>query len=310
MDKRFVGVFAFAIVVALATSFVVYRLLANRVASTPKVEIHKVNVASRDLGVGTVLKDTDLREVDWSSPLPKGAVTKKEELLERAVMTPVADGEVLTEARLAPKGGGAGLAATIPNGKRAIAIRVDEVVGLAGFVLPGMKVDVISLGRPDTAYARQDLGTQARTLLQNVQVLSAGQNIQRDPDGKPITVQVVNLLCSPEEAEVISLASNTTRIQLVLRNPLDTEEVKTPGTASAFLFTGQVGRPLPNSGPAPVAGPGRGTGPRRAAGPVAPRPQPPQRVVVPVTMEVISGAKKDNVKVGETVEERPAGAKK
>lgn len=312
MDKRFVGVFAFAVVVALATSYAVYRMFSGQVAQQAKAQSQRISVAGRDLTPGTVLKAGDLRDVDWSSPLPKGAVTSRDELLDRAVVTAVSDGEVLTEPRLAKKGGGSGLAATIPAGKRAIAIRVDDVVGLAGFVLPGMKVDVIALGRPDTSLSRTDLGTQARTLLQNVQVLSAGQNTQTDPSGKPITVNVVNLLCSPEEAEVISLASNTARIQLVLRNPLDSEETKTPGTSSAYLFSGQVGRPLPN---APAALEQTAAALQRPGAPAKrtvtlPKTPSVQRVVVPVTIEIINGTKKDNVKVGETVEERPATARK
>lgn len=309
MDKRFIGVFVFAILVALATSYAVYRLLANRVASTPQVQTQKVQVAARDLGIGTVLKETDLREVEWGAPIPKNAVIKKEELLERGVTNPVSDGEMFTDARLAPKGSGAGLASTIPIGKRAIAIRVNEVVGLAGYVLPGMKVDVIALGRPAGTYGPQDLGTLARTLLQNIQVLSAGQNMQRDPDGKPVTVQVVNLLVSPEEAEQLSLAENEAKIQLVLRNPLDEEKVDTPGTATAYLFSHRPARPLPGLAGQPPAGTLSGPRVRRAT-PAPPRPPVMQQVVVPVTMEIISGAKKDNVKVGETLEERPVAAKK
>ncbi len=310
MDKRFIGVFAFAILVALATSYAVYRLLANRVATTPQVQTQRVQVAARDLGIGTVLKETDLREVDWGAPIPKNAVIKKEELIERGITNPVSDGEMFTSARLAPKGSGAGLASTIPIGKRAIAMRVDEVVGLAGFVLPGMKVDVIAMGRPAGTYGPQDLGMLARTLLQNVQVLSAGQNLQRDPDGKPVTVQVVNLLVSPEEAEQLSLAQTEARIQLVLRNPLDEEKVETPGTATAYLFSQRPNRPLPGGGAPPPLGRPQSAARVRRATPAPPKPPAMQQVVVPVTMEIISGTKKDSVKVGETVEERPVSAKK
>ena len=307
MDKRFIGVFVFAILVALATSVAVYKLLSSRIASSPKVETTQVNVAARDLPVGTVLKEADLREVAWGAPLPKNAIITKEELVDRAVTSNVSDGEVFTDARVAPKGGGAGLSAKIPDGKRAIGLRVDDVAGIAGFVLPGMKVDVIALADPSVGGRTVSLGTQSRTLLQNVEVLSAGQNIQRDPDGKPVTVNVVNLLVTPEEAEIVSLAGNFTRIQLVLRNPLDEKAVQTPGTAMAYLFSGQPMRAQPLN--QPVAGPRRSAAPQRGA-PPPPRPVVLERVTVPVTMEIISGAKRDNVKVGETVEERPASGKK
>jgi pilus assembly protein CpaB len=117
-----------------------------------------------------------------------------------------------------------------------VAVRVNEIIGVAGFVVPGMRVDVIISGQPPTT--PKDLGTLSRTLLQNIEVLSAGQNIQKDSEGKPISVPVVNLLVTPEQAEILSLASTATTIQLVLRNPLDTQSVKTPGTAVAYLFKG------------------------------------------------------------------------
>jgi pilus assembly protein CpaB len=118
---------------------------------------------------------------------------------------------------------------------RACAVKVDEVVGVAGFVTPGMRVDVLITGTP-TGASNAD-GPKVKTLLQNIEVLSAGTDIQKDNEGKPQQVQVVNLLVTPEQAELLSLASNQTRIQLVLRNPLDTQEAHPPGVAMAGLFT-------------------------------------------------------------------------
>ena len=107
----------------------------------------------------------------------------------------------------------------IPPGMRAVPVRVNEVVGVAGFVVPGMRIDVLISGsRPN---GDQNLGTITRTLLQNLEVLSAGTDFKKDPEGKPVQVQVVNLLVTPEQAELLSLASAQTQIQLVLRNPLD-----------------------------------------------------------------------------------------
>lgn len=224
-------------------------------------------------------------------PPPPGAIMNPEQITGRGSLIPTQRGEVLLESHFAAKGAGAGLAVTIPTGKRAVAVKVNEVVGLAGFILPGMKVDVIACGTPPNK-GQDTLGSQARTLLQNVEVLSAGQNIQRDTDGKPVTVQVVNLLVNPEEAEILSLAGNETKIQLVLRNPLDEEKVKTPGTAEAFLFSGRPSG-LPMSTPPAV----------RAAL-TKPRTPKIERVVVPITMEIIGGGKRDNVKVGQYEEDR------
>ena len=117
---------------------------------------------------------------------------------------------------------------------RACAVKVNDVVGVAGFVLPGMRVDVLISGNVPGAASAE--GPRVRTLLQNIAVLSAGANIQKDNEGKPVQVQVVNLLVTPKQAELLSLASNETRIQLVLRNPLDTELATPPGSAMASLF--------------------------------------------------------------------------
>jgi pilus assembly protein CpaB len=139
---------------------------------------------------------------------------------------------------------------------RAIAVRVDQVVGVAGFVTPGMRVDVLVSGVPPAGSGgggAQD--TQVRTILQNIEVLSAGTDIQKDAEGKPQQVQVVNLLVTPEQAQVLALASNETKIQLVLRNPLDTKVAPVQGTAMTNLFLDQnapATKPRLTGRPAPV----------------------------------------------------------
>jgi len=180
---------------------------------------------------------------------------------------------------------------------RAATIRVNEVVGVGGFVRPGARVDVLIAGNPPGA--KNNLGTLSKTLFQNMQVLSAGQDIQKDAEGKPVSVPTVNLLVTPEQAETLSLASNETKIQLVLRNPLDTKTVKTPGTAVANLFTGQSGFELdkPKS-PAPKL-----VGEPAVLAPPPPLPAPamePKRVEIPrLTVEVIAGSKRSFVNVPE-----------
>jgi pilus assembly protein CpaB len=163
---------------------------------------------------------------------------------------------------------------------RAVAVKVNDVVGVAGFVVPGMRVDVLISGNPPGGAA--STGMVSKTLLQNIEVLSAGQNFQKDAEGKPVQVAVVNLLVTPEQAEILSLASNETRIQLILRNPLDTETSKTPGIALASLYGGAVKPPeAPAPKPRPV------TAHVKLAPPVEPaRPAPP------VMVEVINGAKR------------------
>jgi pilus assembly protein CpaB len=175
--------------------------------------------------------------------------------------------------RLAAPGAGGGLAATIRPGMRACAVKVNDVVGVAGFATPGMRVDVLITGNPPgsnpTAVPR------VRTILQNIEVLSAGTDISKDAEGKPQQVQVVNLLVTPEQAELLSLAGNETHIQLVLRNPLDTKFSQTQGTSVASLF-----------GDAPAKA-------QPAAAPRRPVVKEPPRVYM---VEVINGSKRSEEK--------------
>jgi len=272
MNRRLIGVFTFALVVASLTSFVVYRLVlshtsAPAVAPVAAVPANKLLVATHDLQIGALIKDGDIAERGWTGSIPKQVVRLRSDLIGRGVTSPIYDGEPFLDQRLAAKGAGAGLAGTIPVGKRAVALRVNDVVGLAGFVLPGMRVDVLVAGTLPGA----DGGTRCRTVLQNIEVLSAGQHIEKSPDGKPESAEVVNLLVTPDQAEVLNLASSETKVQLVLRNPLDTKEEVTHGTSIAGLFgvkelpvVAQLSRPAPM----PVAAP------------------------APPTVEVFSGTKK------------------
>jgi pilus assembly protein CpaB len=176
----------------------------------------------------------------------------------------------------------------IPQGMRAVAVRVNEVVGVSGFVVSGMRVDVLISG--NSPGGNGNLGTLTKTLLQNIEVLSAGQDFKKDAEGKPIMVQVVNLLVTPEQAEQLSLASNQTTIQLILRNPLDRQVTQTPGAAMAHLFTGgKLKMPQPGENE-PAARPR----PAPKAVPVVAH-EPPKKEA-PFVMEVLSGAKRAETK--------------
>jgi pilus assembly protein CpaB len=290
MNKRFLGVLVFAFVVASVASLALYRLLINRPQQAKAAPASaQVVLATHDLEVGRVLKDEDVKLTDWPGAVPIGATTKTQDVVGRGVVAPVFAKEPIIESRLAPKGAGGGLAAMIPPGMRAVAVRVNEVVGVAGFVVPGMRVDVLISGNKPGGDGR--LGTVTKTLLQNLEVLSAGQDFKKDAEGKPISVQVVNMLVTPEQAEQLSLASSQTQIQLVLRNPLDHEVAKTNGTALQYLFTGTKFKGVPDeeasarprTTPRPVI--------REAAAPVvAPKKE------APFVMEIISGKSKAETK--------------
>lgn len=290
MNRRFVFVLLFAFVVAGLATLLFYRLIAGRLSSEPKPVTTQVFVASRVLVVGTLIRDMDVTLAPWAGQIPQSAVLKKEDLVGRGVVSTIYQGEPILDVRLAPKGAGAGLAATIPPGMRAVAVRVNEIIGVSGFVTAGMRVDVLISGLPPGVPVT--VGTLSKTLLQNIEVLSAGQNIQKDAEGKPITVAVVNLLVTPEQAEILSLASTQTQIQLVLRNPLDTQITKTNGTAVRNLFSGTKFTSL--EGPSDMPRPR----PRIVAKPAVPV-VPAVKERPPVVVEIIQGGRRDSTKFTE-----------
>ncbi len=267
MNRRLLTILLVAFVIASVCTFLVYRILGHMVVASKPVSTTRVVAAATDIKLGTVLTPSDLTTTEIAGATPKGAILKPEQALNRGVIADIYQGEPILESRLAPAGSGGGLAATIPDGMRAAAVRVDEVVGLAGFVTPGMRVDVLASGIPPNAPPTQ--GTITKTVLQNIQVLSAGTDIQKDAAGKPQQVQVVNLLVTPEQAETLSLASQL-KIQLVLRNPLDTKIAAVPNTAMSSLFTDQNPTPQPQ---------------RRVVARAAPKPAPPQ-----YSIQVINGS--------------------
>jgi pilus assembly protein CpaB len=282
MRKRLIGVLAFALAVSAGAAFVLYQLIASRMtagASTKPPTI-KVLVANRDLELGALVQERDVRTQEYLTP-PPGALLKKEDIINRGVTAPIHEDAPFYEASLAPKGAGAGFAATIPPGMRAFAVHVNEVVGVAGFAVAGMRVDLLVSGTPPAADGGGTAGNVTRTLLQNIQVLSAGQNYQKDAEGKPVLVQVVNLLVTPEQAEILNLATQQT-IQLVLRNPSDKAIVSTPGASTLNLFSGGKIRPphveVESAPPPPI--------PVSAPPPAA--PEKPRTV----TIEVFQGARK------------------
>jgi pilus assembly protein CpaB len=277
-----------ALAVATGASYVAYRFVRNTLAKNSTTgATSQVVVAKRNLEIGTIVKPADVGMGQWVGTVPKGVITLEKDALDRGVVSTVYQGEPLVETRLASLGAGGGMAATIPPGMRACAVRVDQVVGVAGFAVPGMRVDVLIMGSPPGGAATD--GPKIKTVLQNVQVLSAGQNIQKDTEGKPVQVQVVNLLVTPEQAEILSLASNESKIQLILRNPLDTETSKTEGSNMASLFSGVK-----------TGAPAAATTARRAPAAVKPPVAPPtpavQAPVAVYLIEVINGPRKDQAK--------------
>jgi pilus assembly protein CpaB len=232
-------VLTLAIVCGVGASFLTYRLLRDRqvvgipgLVSAPAAR--PVVVASVPISYGTVLREEHLKVVSWPAETPPGSFSDMARLVGRAVVTEVVPAEPVLESKLAPVDSAGGLSAVIPKGKRAVSVRVNEFIGVAGFVLPRTRVDVLVSINPQGDKAR----AASRLILQNVMVLAAGQKTERDEEGKPQTVNVITLLVDPKESEKLTLASHEGEIQLALRNSLDMDDVTTPGAVLGNMVQG------------------------------------------------------------------------
>jgi pilus assembly protein CpaB len=254
-----------ALVLALASGgaagYIALNTMQRPLAARPAITgpTSKVVVAARDLPVGTVLATSDLKVVAWpASTMPRGYASDPSAVVGRGLITAVMAHEPLLTAKLASKEAGGGLPITIPEGMRAVSVKVDEVVGVAGFVLPGTRVDVLATLTPTSGQTE----AATRVILQNVTTLAAGQTIQRDAEGKPQTVTVITLLVDPEQAEKLTLAATEGRIQLALRNTLDMGQVETKGADAGHLVQSSPlapSRPTGNAGPRAPRPAGGGT---------------------------------------------------
>lgn len=262
-------------VMAGLASFLVYRTIRN--LPVREVEVAKVFtvVAARPLTLGTLVSAADVKLLPWPADAPvPGSFTSIDAVASRGVVAPIAENEPLTNNNLGGTGAGAGLPPTIPAGMRAISVRVNEVIGVAGFVVPGTRVDVMVI-------INQGSGNVARVVVSNVQVLAAGTKFDQEvaKEGQAMPSSVVTLMVTPEDAERIGLASTEGQVLLTLRNPLDTVATNSPGTRTSGL----LGTPEPSAAPVtPVV--------RRvaAARPAPVAPPPPTAY----TVETIRGAKR------------------
>jgi pilus assembly protein CpaB len=251
---RITLVLLLAIAAGGGLAFGTYRYMQNVPVKTVSLPTKPVVVAASDLEIGAQIKQDHLRVVEWpESALPAGAFSATDEIVGRSLVMPVIQNEPILPMKLAGKDAGSGLPAVIPEGMRAVSVRVNDVIGVAGYVLPGARVDVLATASP-TSNATD---TMTKVVLSDVQVLAAGTKIEQDDDqGKPISVNVVTLLVSPEESERLTLGSTEGKIQLALRNPLDKTVPATPGVRTAALMASALPAPAKRtitSRPRPVA---------------------------------------------------------
>jgi pilus assembly protein CpaB len=249
----------FMLVLALTSgilaALLALRYLRERTTPLMAAEPKRANIvlSARSLPVGAVVSERDVKVVSWpGDAVPAGYIRSVKDAVGRGIITPVAENEPLLAAKTSTKDAGGGLAILIRDGMRAVSVRVDEIIGVAGFVLPGTRVDVmLTLDKgPDRPQAI------TKTLLQNVQTLAAGQSVTRDKEGKPQTVTVITLLVTPDDAELLALAAKEGRLQLALRNTLDTLAVSTTGARADRLSpsaaSSSPSRPKPNRSAAPA----------------------------------------------------------
>jgi pilus assembly protein CpaB len=225
-------------------------------------------VASKSVALGMILTPDMIKTVPWPADhaMP-GGFDGPADVIGRGVTSALVENEPIIESKLAPRGAGGGMVTTIPAGMRAMSVRVNDVSGVAGFAVPGTRVDVVVTVRTD----RESL---SRTVLSNIQVLTAGTkfDVDKSKDNTPIPTAVVTLLVTPSDAEKLALATTQGQIVLALRNPLDAAATETTGAYMANL----VG--VPN--PAPVMGRTSGGQPRAIAPPPPPPPPPEMSVTV------------------------------
>jgi len=279
--KRIYTVLLLAMTVGAIFAFSTYRYVQATPERGASAKMTPVVVAASSLDLGAALRAEDLRTINWpSEAVPTGTFSNPQELVGRGLIQPVSQNEPLMPAKLAPVGAGAGLPPMIPDGMRAVSVRVNDVIGVAGYVLPGSKVDVLVTVSP----TNQSTDMTSKVILNNVTVLTAGTRIERDveKDNKPVSVSVVTLLVDPLQSEALTLASTEGKIQLALRNPLDKTMPPTPGIRPAILL-GQSAAPRAAVAVGRVAS--RRPAPALNMAPtVAPEPLP--------TIEIIRGDKR------------------
>jgi len=296
-NKRFLIVLVGALIFGVLAAVSVSKYLSSAQAYTKN--LNRVAVAKVAIPLGSKIIPEQITVVQFpKESTPDGAFDSPEKLAGRVAVVNIGAREPITEARLAPEGTMAGLSAVIPEGYRAMTVKVDDAAGISGFIMPGTMVDVVVTIDPREGSGMQD--PISKIVLQNIKVLANGQNIDKPENEREAnSVKAVTLQVTPAEAEKLALATTEGKLQLVMRNQIDQNDEKTPGVNKRNLLNGDVANPAPEPGSlkseqskqeskpvvrrsAPVAKPA-------AAAPAAPQPTPRASV------EMIEGAKKRSV---------------
>jgi pilus assembly protein CpaB len=298
-NKRFFFVLAGALVFGLLAAVSVSRYLSSAQAYTKN--LNRVAVAKVGIPLGTKITPEQITLAQFpKESTPDGTFDSLEKLTGRVAITNISPREPITDSRLAPEGTAGGLSAVIPEGYRAMTVKVDDVVGISGFIMPGTLVDIVVVIDPAEHAGMQN--PISKIVLQNIKVLANGQNIDKpDNQREANSVKAVTLQVTPEQAEKLALASSEGKLQLVMRNSVDQGDEKTPGVNKRELLGGDRATPVPEPGslkseqPKPAIK-SVAQKPRAQA---APKPAPVQTAPTPpaprASVEMIEGAKRRNV---------------
>src|SRR5229473_5768216 len=245
-NKRFFVVLAGALLFGLLAAVTVSRYLSS--AQAYSKDLKAIAVAKVAIPLGTKIIPEQVMMVQFpKESTPDGAYESAEKLTGRVAVTNIAAREPITEARLAPEGTAGGLSAVIPEGYRAMTVKVDDVVGISGFIMPGTLVDVVVVIDPGDKSGMQD--PISKIVLQNIKVLANGQNIDKPEDQRQAnSVKAITLQVTPEQAEKLALASSEGKLQLVMRNSTDQGDEKTNGVNKRGLLNGEHAMPAPEPG--------------------------------------------------------------
>lgn len=275
-DRRYTLVFYAAVLTAAGATFGVYRTL-QAAKDRARIETQPIVLASTDMPEGVALTRAELQVAQWPvGTVPAGAFSSVDSILGRVTRVPVFKGEAIVPGRLAPDGTGPGLEVKISPGKRAMALRVNDVSALSGMIQPNSRVDVmVTLNDADST--RKQV---AKLFMENMRVLSVGTQVQRDQNGKPISAGTVSLEVTPDQAEELAIAANAGQIQLVLRGFGDPDSITTTGAVASDVLAKLRETPAPRPAPrrpAPRRTVARPPTPPPAPAPVVQAPPPPPK---------------------------------
>ncbi len=292
-NKRFFIVLVGALLFGLLAAFSVSRYLSS--AQAYSKSLNRVAVAKVAIPVGTRIIPEQVMVVPFpKESTPEGAFDAPDKLVGRVAVTNIAPREPITEARLAPEGTAGGLSAVIPEGYRAMTVKVDDVVGISGFIMPGTLVDIVVVINPEDGAMKDPI---SKIVLQNIKVLANGKNIDQPENQRDAnSVKAVTLLVTPEQAEKLALAASEGKLQLVMRNSIDQGDEQTTGMDKRRLLGGERAVPAPEPGSLKSEQPAASKAPARRVRAVEPKPVAVAAPAPPrASVEMIEGAKKRNV---------------